>query len=424
MKSLHGDTTQSCVASSSSTRTLISAGFGVALPAVMGVLSGPILARVLGVRGRGQLAAAIAIATLVLSLGDFGMKDSILLQTARTGSRSSVVRRTALRIYALVALLCISVAAVLSFLNLLSLIMTVAISIPSLMLACAIPRSEASGLRRVRTLASERCLQSTFRIVGIVLIASVGIASPGTVLLIHLSSIGIAALVVHWLNRDAAVEDSAPSFRVTHFAATSWSAGIATAVMLRLDQIAVGGWIGNSQLGLYVVAASIGEIPLLSSAALKMAYQGRIASEGTASSLGIWFLSIPILGLGAACVFALHGRRIITLIYGASFADASSCTALLLLAAIFIVTMDLSGASLLALGHPRYLLGASVMAASITGAAILPAIEKWGILGAALVSLLGYGAGATFQVVALLRVDTVLAASLSHHMRTLLFLRA
>ena len=84
---------------------------GSALTPLVGALSGPILARNLGVDGRGAVAAATAPLLFALAVGTLGLPEALTFRVAADGSVDSRMVRRLLRVLVVFAVLLTASAA-------------------------------------------------------------------------------------------------------------------------------------------------------------------------------------------------------------------------------------------------------------------------------------------------------------------------
>ena len=165
--------------------------------------------------------------------------------------------------------------------------------------------------------------------------------------------------------------------------------------VLRLDLLLLAFLASNAVLGLYVVAVSLAEITatLASSVADTLMPEVAAANNPQASALllgrslrlMLYAHLIVLIPLWVAAPYILQG------IYGESFLAATNALRLLLLASI-IWSAGLAVVSALdGFGHPGLSTVARLASSVVTVASLLILMPRWGIIGAALASLVGYG---------------------------------
>jgi O-antigen/teichoic acid export membrane protein len=168
-----------------------------------------------------------------------------------------------------------------------------------------------------------------------------------------------------------------------------WIGSLTGVLLARLDQTIMTPLAGTYQLGLYAVAASIGDAALiLHSAVRDVTFTSDAARQDDqrlcASARISGFLSIAVALLLAAVV-----PIGLPLVFGPDFAPAIG-VALVMLAAVVVVTPgSIAGAGLSARGHPGLRSVSLLVACVVNLVVLLLAVPVLGATGAALATLAG-----------------------------------
>jgi O-antigen/teichoic acid export membrane protein len=171
--------------------------------------------------------------------------------------------------------------------------------------------------------------------------------------------------------------------------------GVVTAfTTLRLDQLMLGGMASSVEIGLYFIAVRLSEITtVLASSVADVLMPEVAASKQIEASVQLLTKSLrqTIYIYGLVLIPLLLGAPLLLqVVYGAEFLAASGTLRLLLLASLIwsagaIVISGLNG-----LGYPGLSTLARLASAIVTVFALLYWLPRYGIVGAALSSLLGY----------------------------------
>ena len=171
--------------------------------------------------------------------------------------------------------------------------------------------------------------------------------------------------------------------------------GVVTAfTTLRLDQLLLGGMASSLEIGLYFIAVRLSEITTVLASSVadvlmpevaacdRVEESIRMLTKSLRQTIYVYLLVLIPLMLGAPLILRVA--------YGAEFLAATSTLRLLLIASLIwsagaIVISGLNG-----LGHPGLSTIARLASAIVTVFALLEWLPKYGIVGAAFSSLLGY----------------------------------
>lgn len=227
--------------------------------------------------------------------------------------------------------------------------------IPGAMLA--IRRSAWTGLQNWKRIDTERTVFSGFRLVIIVVLAALGIShvqwfATGPIIAGLLVS---AVILFHRTPTSSASvlgqgePTRAQFYRFSVYAAMGTVSASASA---RLDQAIMPGLTTSEQLGLYAVAVTVAEVPLLIGTVLAR----NLMSEASAGSRFVQMVRQILLGfvvaITAGVMIAILSAALIPAIFGDEFKDSITPIYILLGAtSLCVVTLSFS-AILTGWGHP------------------------------------------------------------------------
>ena len=374
------------------------------LGAATGFISGPLLARALGVSGRGDLAAitvplALAPAVLGLGIGAFAYRE-----LPRGRAIEEVIGSLGL------PLLVIGLIAA----------------------AGAIPIADAlaGGRATVRTFVIVTFVLMPVLLVGGLLVASLAALERwrglfATNLIPFM--VPFAAIVVLYPLGDLTVATGAaatiagsllaliPGFRLVaksrelvfrrslarqgvSFGLKSWLGGLALLANLRLDQFLMITVVAPRVLGLYAVATTISGASGLATGALTPPLMTRIAA-GEMHLLPQAVRITVTATAGLNLVLALLTPTLLSVLFGAEFRGAIPMAILLLAASVSYAGANVLSSGLQADGAPLIPSAAEGIALVITVVGLFALLRPLGGVGAAIVSLGAYSASFLFQLV-------------------------
>lgn len=372
---------------------------------VMGfTAAGSILAaRLLGPSGRGQLAALVAWSALAVALGDLGISQACAYYGAQQHARPGAVVGTSLALglsIAAVLILCIlpfrfrlfgGVFAGAAALYLLS----VPLSVSTTYLG-----SILQGMNRLGAFNSMRILQSTAYAGALTLATLRGWGHIGAVVRAMVACQAAAALLSLMIaSRSLPVRQwrvrRSTARNLLSYGSRSYAGNLFWLTNGRLDQALLSLFAPLSELGLYAVAVSYASILFGLGSALASVVFPRVALAATAehgrrelTRMLRVFCGI-VLPLGV--VMAVAAPWAITMVFGAAYRASALPARILLVGGVVLGLNYVISNALRASGRP----GAPAIAEAagvIVTLSVLPfALIHWGILGAAVVSVLSYG---------------------------------
>lgn len=194
------------------------------------------------------------------------------------------------------------------------------------------------------------------------------------------------------------------------FGIRSWVGSISTYLGFRADQVLMGFISTRTQLGLYAVAVNASEVPLYVPQSVSNALLPLIASrsndERHERTLRVYRLVI-LLTFALVVIAAAVGPFLLPIVFGHSFAGATSSFLLLLPGALGFVASSVFSAALAASSAPG-LSSVGPLVTLVAGFALdLSLIPPLGADGAAIASSIAFFAGGSAAFVAFRRVEPV-----------------
>jgi antigen flippase len=197
------------------------------------------------------------------------------------------------------------------------------------------------------------------------------------------------------------------AWKMLRFGLPSAVTSLPQTVNLRFDQLLIIAFLPARSLGFYVVAVawSGGVAPLLS--AIGSVLFPQVSAERDMHRRGQLLATALQGGAVVAAVtslpFILLAPVALPLVFGARFAPSIPSALVLVPAGAILAWAGIAEEGLRGLGHPTIVLGAESVAAVITLASLPVLLHFFGIMGAAMASLLGYTTIAVLAALAISR---------------------
>jgi O-antigen/teichoic acid export membrane protein len=396
-------------------RAVLTMGATSLLVPLVGIATAPILAQALGVDGRGEVAAAMAPNALIVSAATLGLPEALTFHLA---TRPHLTRR-ALLWANLVSAALGGAAFVLTmvFAGFLSggdaelgdlILLGAALAVP--LLAVNLLRGAAIGRAMWRTVALERIINSVLRLGGLAGFALTGSLDVLTaVVIVAVAPVlgGLAYLPL--LGRPPQPDEpSEVNFRTAPallgYGSQVWVGAIAGMLTAKLGQLLITPLSSVEQLGLFVVAVTVADVPYIISTAVREVVFGLDSRERNASRLATTSRLATLVCLVVSIGIAITLPFWIEFVFGSGFGDALPATLILLAAAVVNIPGVMTGTGLSAWGRPALRTAGLLVAliGNLVGLVLL--VPPMGALGAALATLIASAAGTVFCVAIAVRV--------------------
>ncbi|GAA3270349.1 oligosaccharide flippase family protein [Paenarthrobacter aurescens] len=384
---------------------------GAAVTPLMSLATAPILAQSLGVLGRGELAAGMAPMLFAVAVGALGIPEALTFHVARhAGGARKVLKRA----FWILTFLGMSTAAIVALsASLLSdgntdieqlIFITAILTVPTFW--ASVPNSVLAGNHQWKQAARIDLCLAAVRLLVLSVFAMASLLTPLTAMMVMLGIPLIKGIVMlPYLFAYIRERRNLPPARarLINYGSRLWAGSLAGIVLLRLDQLLMVPFGNAAQLGLYVVAVSLGEIPALLSGAVRNVVfssdaesshrpedQDRLQQTARLTSAAT---ALGSLGIGVALPWA------VPLLFGDSFAAAVAVSWVILAGVALGTPGSIAGAGLSARGRPGLRSIGMVIGAVLNTAILLATVPVLGAMGAALATLAGSIVAGTMNIV-------------------------
>lgn len=372
---------------------------GYAFPPIAAFVTAPLLAQALGVEGRGELASVTAPLLLAVSLATVGIPPAVTFFVARNPRLLAMaVGRGALLVSG-AGLVAVVVTYLASgwltsgdvALGVMVLVASAAI-IPTVIVSTL--QAGAAGLGRWRLVAAERFATSALRVGAILGLFLSGELTVFTgVVVIAFSPVlgGIVYLFLRPARRDtASLAGARLSFGdLLGYGLRVWIGSVAGVLLVRIDQVIFLPIGGARELGLYVVAVAVSELPLILNGAVRDVMFTRDATAVDDRALSQASRMSTLITAFAAIAIAATGWVWIPILFGADFADAVPVALILLAAVVAGNPGSIAGIGLAARGRPGLRSTSLVIACGVNLILFLVLVPRFGAVGAAIATFAG-----------------------------------
>jgi O-antigen/teichoic acid export membrane protein len=375
------------------------------------LVSGPILARALGPDGRGLYSAVLAPLTVLGFVALVGLPDATTFAVARLRIPKGHALVLLLRlcfVYGVVA----SVVLILSAPLILHrtpaavpLLQLAALTLPLQMLLTII-RQATAGSADFQWRNAERVLSATFRLLGLLLFAAVGILTPDWAVWLTIVSMVVGGpLLVYGTfgRRLLRALRTEPRVRAAHphltrtlaaYGLRSWGGVFAYLVNWRLDQAVLVILVSTRELGFYAVAVSLAELPQTAFAQFRNLLFAESAARDDLSVVTRASRMLVGVTVLMAILGAVGSPIVIPLLFGPAFKSAVPMSQILLFGAIPFLLDSVMAAGLLSLGYPGRASVGQITGGFLTVVGLFVLCPRIGAIGAAWTSLGAYSVNA------------------------------
>lgn len=392
-------------------RTLIGATTANLVVPIASLATGPLLARCLGVEGRGAYAAITVPIYLAGIIGTLGLQDAITRHVA-TGVRG---RLSSLK-FVLVASIPFSIVTD-AFLLAIS-----SVLIPNwglrrlflLMVICTAPNilanliiGWATGVGDLRIVNRIKVASALGRLVALVSLAAVGWLTVLSAAVVQNLVVVLGLMVVLPQVRRAVLTGSFPRESVPRLPASKlwilalqlWPGVLASTSAARIDQLVGLPLIGVRQLGLYAAAVSLAELPLILVSAVRLLFLGSASPQASPQDAVMMRSTMLLVGAAALCT-AIFAPWLVRILLGGEFSGAVIPVMIVALGAVPQAGLSLLGAALIRAHSPTWQ-SAGLVGAVAVDVLLLFVMAPEGANGAALAATVSYCVGLGIHVVGL-----------------------
>lgn len=378
-------------------RNMTIALLGNAFPPLVALFSGPILAQALGVDGRGAVAAATAPLALVVTVATFGIPEAVTWAIARHPALARNAAGRGMIILTIAGLF--ATAAIVFSPPLLSggdpsvqslIVLTSLAIVPNLLVG--ILRGVAAATNSWRLVSAERILSSSLRLAVLIPFWLTGTLTP-LVAAVTVAAMPVAGAFVY-IGRMRSLAPSAfqvpPEARVLgllSYGSRMWVGSLSGVLLTRLDQVLMTPLAGTYELGLYVVAVSVSELPLIIHHAVRDVSFVSEAADSADDRLSSSARISTALSALAALFLGISMLWWLPFLFGDGFRESIPVAAVLLAAVVFLTPGSIAGAGLSARGRPGLRSLALTISCIVNVAMLIVLAPVLGAMGAALTTL-------------------------------------
>ncbi|MCD4526938.1 oligosaccharide flippase family protein [Nocardioides sp. cx-173] len=361
------------------------------------LVTGPILARTLAPEGRGVLAVSMATLALAPMVFAVGIPAAVL----HFGARGALTRRIYVKLLqGIVGLSLVGTGAMLGWAWLTGppyrdSLLVVALCLPIVLpLDCL--RALLQADRRFGSASKEAWATTITRFAAILVLAAVGALTAVTATLVIVVTGTLATLT--WLPKvrrmlaagRGSSDLATPRSSFVRYSVAVWLGQFAALSNVRLDQVALAFLIDAEEIGIYAVAVTWAQLPLMVvSASQRVALVRSGTDWDDAFSARVTRLTVAA-GACLAGAFALLAPVAIPLLFGQEYKEATVISYLLLPGLLAGFAGYMFGTLLAARGRPGAQSIGEVCGVAVTAIGLIMLVPHLGIHGAAITSSVCY----------------------------------
>lgn len=375
-----------------------------------GLASAPVLAHAVGVDGRGSVAAVTAPILLTVAIAAFGIPDAVTYFVARSTRTLRGLRRRAVLLATGTSSLAAVIVAALAPVLLgdvptagLLVVLALCTVVPGT--AVGVLRAHAAGDGRWGLVSAERTAGPVLRLVAFLALAALGRLDVTTASVV-MTTAPLAAGLVYVGHRTTNREQTAsapPRRGVLGYGARAWFGTLAGAAVMRLDQVLMVPLSSPAQLGLYAVAVTVSELPLVATTAVREVLLTSDARRRDDAGLARAARLAACCSVVVATTLCASAPAWLPALFGQDFAAALVPTVVLAAAVVVGVPGSVAGAALSARGLPHLRSTSLLLAAALGTVALVALVPSWGATGGAVATLVGNAIGGWTNVAHLVR---------------------
>lgn len=380
------------------TRRVLVSISGNAFAPLAALVTMPIIARALGADGRGTVAAATAPMLLATTVASFGLPVAVTFFVARAPTSARRVLGPATGYTALFG--AAATATIIAVAGLLAagaedlriLVCCSALAVVPTM-CTAVLQAVAAGQHRWRAIATERLVVNGSKLAACSVLASIDQLSVGSCVAV-LAIAPVLGAVAHVPGLRTTAPPTGATGPLDHrallaYGARTWIGALSGILLSRIDQVLMVPLVGTAELGLYVVAVGLSEIPLIVNSAIReVLFVADAASADDASLTRAGRISTLATVTTALGVAAIASWAVPTL-FGEEFTASLPACFVLLVGVVVGNPGSIAGVGLAARGRPGARSTSLAAACVVNVGALLALAGPYGAVGAAIATVLG-----------------------------------
>ena len=380
-----------------------------------GVLTQPILARALGAGGRGELTAAMAPAALTIAVATLGLPEAMTFYLAKHPRLTRRALLWATSLTAALGLVCLLVTYL--FVPFLSagntelgrlILLGMALTIPAMLIGAF--RGAASGRQMWGTVALERLVNTVLRIVGFGLFWILGYLDVFTAVLVTCFPPMLAGLVYVRLLRRPPFDEFETTVGgsigrlLLSYGGRVWFGSVASMLLARASQLLMAPLSSVEDLGLFSVASTVADLPLIVAMAIAGALHGVNSRSNDPDQVTTTTRVTFLVGLVGCLVFGATVPFWIEPLFGAEFGSATVPTLLLLFSAVICTPGLMAATGIAAWGRPGLRSVGLVITLVVNVTVFVALVPLLGVIGGCVTSIVSNLVMTSYMVVVAARV--------------------
>lgn len=367
---------------------------------LLGLLTGPVIARVLGPEGRGDIAAVIAPATILTWLLSFGLPTAVAYYVDPV-PEGKLLGTTAAFGLVVGGPICAALWFICpTYLDGYSTVTVIWARVFLVFLPLSIGTQAALEIRRRRAADLRwnywRSSPIVFSALAIVTLGLLGRLTLASAFASYFA--GGLIPILFFLMRLVSVPDVRPSFRtfrlIFPYAWRALGTIVASSVTARLDQAVLAGFVGPKELGLYAVAVTAASVTSPLATGVTQALFGHLRDERSsliaASRFRRTLWVTTLMSAAVATIIGVLTPLLLRLVFGVAFEGATIALRILLPGSVAYNMLTVMGTKLNSDGRPGDAARAALLGGIITVVGLIFAIPAFGIEGAAAVTSVAF----------------------------------
>jgi O-antigen/teichoic acid export membrane protein len=367
------------------------------LSTMLGVVSGPIVARVLGADGRGEYAAVMIYSSTSVFLLSLGMFLSVEYAALTQREDPRVIYGNALR-FACFLILPAGIMAVcvlplvwdFGATSRVGVVVLVAIAPLGVLQLCLNALLTAEGA--LGSLTAIRMLPLFLNFAGVVTLAALGLLTVASYLVLTLVGI-LATLLLAVRSMRIRPRGGGKLRPQLRFGMRAYPGSLAGLANNQLDQLLIAPLLGARDLGHYAVAVTLANLPLgmalaLSTRSVREMSQpeGGLNTERTAHEIR----RTIVLSALVSVMLAAFIPGLVPMLYGSAFSEVVGLSLVLMLGTVAVAIGATASPALALAGRPGAASVAQLVALVATAGGLAVSLPLLGVLGAAVTTAVAY----------------------------------
>jgi O-antigen/teichoic acid export membrane protein len=399
---------------------LVSTGATDATLVILATITGILVARLLGPEGRGQFAIAILWPSVIVAIGNLGLREAFTYEQAKNPEIQS--KLTGHMIILAICQAVILMAIGLLLIPLLTQSHTSEVTNSSLIFLLVIPANLLAiyGLGLLQGslhISLFNAIRLSVNLVYLLGVSTLWLLGSVTVWTITLSLL-VANIVTSILSVTAAIQQFGITWRIDlnltrrlfAYGIRNHTGNLSFMLNQRMDQMLMAVLITPVQLGWYTAAVNVSSLTRLASGAFGTLVFPKVASSVSSDQQKVTILYSRLnatLTYGI-CIFLLITIPIlIPLLYGEAYIPSIVPALILTIATVFVALGQAWAGSLRGLGSPFIPAKAELISLVITVIGLALTLRTWGIMGATVTSLIAYLVASAYMYAQLHRLLSV-----------------